>query len=297
MKETLIPSIPGYELIDCGGGRKLERVAGVLLDRPAPQALWPRDMNISEWGAARAYFDRQEGGQGIWQTDFITPDNWQIQVGEITLELRPAAGGQIGLFPEQIPNWAWITERLKEAGRPIRLLNAFGYTGSATLAAAARDIEICHLDASKSVVLWARRNAELSGLGDRPIRWIVDDVLKFLNRELKRGQRYDAFILDPPAFGRGPRGSWHLDRDLPLMLEYIDQLLSDHPCFVVLSCHSPKLRATDLAVMLENLESFRGINAETLELIIPATKGSSLPSGVCGRIYRKQLESVCNVSQ
>jgi len=278
--------VDDYELIDCGDGRRLERFGDVVVDRPAPQALWPKRRQASDWDRARAYYDRPDSGSGSWRDLSVFPDDWRLRIDGVTLELRPSSNGQVGFFPEQIANVRWIRERLIGAPGPVRVLNSFAYTGTLTLAAsaAAPGVEVCHLDGARSAVSRARRNAERSGLADRPIRWIVDDVLKFLGREIKRGRRYDAFILDPPAFGRGPGGSWKLRRDLPRLLECVDTLLGATPCFVVLSCHAPELTSTALAGMLENLKAFRGRRAEPLDLIIPSSGGNALPAGTCGRI-------------
>ncbi|HLD45655.1 MAG TPA: class I SAM-dependent methyltransferase, partial [bacterium] len=216
----------------------------------------------------------------------VFPKDWHISLGPIRLALKPSANNQLGVFPEQCDSWQWITKKIRNAGRPLRILNAFAYTGAATLmsSAAARDVEVCHVDGAKTSVTWAKQNALLSGLESKSIRWIVDDVLKFLAREIKRGRTYDAFILDPPAFGRGAKTEWSLERDLPLLLDCVDQLLSPHPCFVVLSCHAPHMIATDLAHQLEKLPAFAGKQAQTLNLTIASKQGHALPLGICARI-------------
>ena len=279
-------SIPGYELLDCGDGRRLERFAETIVDRPAPQALWPKSKSCTDWNQAHAYYERPAQGKGYWRANAPFPTPWQLQLDEITLELRPATNNQVGIFPEQLPNWRWLKKQIQERKEPLRLLNCFAYTGAATLMASsvAPNVEICHVDGAKTAVAWARRNAELSGLADRPIRWIVDDVMKFMGREIKRGSRYDAFILDPPAFGRGPGGSWQLARDLPKLLDYVAKLASDTPCFIILSCHAPNLTAQDLLEMIKALKPFQGRNGEAIDLTIPATNGNDLPSSICGRV-------------
>lgn len=275
-----------YKLLDCGDGRRLERFADIIVDRPAPQATWPISKDVVHWESADAYYDRSESAQGHWRADSAFPDTWQIPLDNIRLELRPASNGQVGIFPEQLPNWRWLTEHLQQEKRHVRLLNAFAYTGAATLmaSAATADIEVCHVDGAKASVSAARHNAEISKLQQRPIRWIVDDVMTFLKREVKRGCQYDAFILDPPAFGRGTRASWQLKRDLPGMLGYVKQLLSSSASFIILSCHAPELDSADLAAMLDDLAGVSGCKAEAIDLVIPSEKGHALPSSICARI-------------
>ncbi|HIJ78295.1 MAG: class I SAM-dependent methyltransferase [Desulfobulbaceae bacterium] len=278
--------LPDYELLDCGDGRRLERFAQIIVDRPAPQAVWPKSKNCLDWPRAHAYYERPATGKGGWRTGSFFPNPWRLPIDEIILELRPAANNQVGVFPEQLPNWRWLKKRLSEGKGPLRVLNGFAYTGAATLAAssAGPHVEVCHVDGAKTAVAWARRNAALSGLAERPIRWIVDDLLKFMGREIKRGQRYDAFILDPPAFGRGPGGAWQLERDLPRLLDCVAQLVSSSPSFIILSCHAPNLRANDLLKMLQAIRPFQDRTGEALELTIPAANGNALPSSICGRI-------------
>jgi 23S rRNA (cytosine1962-C5)-methyltransferase len=275
-----------YELIDSGNERRLERFGKTIVNRPAPQAFWHRDSSLLEWKKAAAYYERLENGTNKWTKDSKFPENWTLKIENITLELRPSENNQLGIFPEQIDNWRWMTEQIKAAKRPLQILNTFAYTGAATLiaSAAGENIEVCHVDGAKSAVSWARKNAELSGLENNKIRWIVDDVVKFMEREIKRGKKYDGIILDPPAFGRGANGTWKIERDLPYLLELVKKLLSNKPCFVILSCHAVELTAENLAQMLNQLPSFGNKKAEAVELVIPSEKGNALPSSVCGRI-------------
>lgn len=275
-----------YELIDSGNERRLERFGETIINRPAPQAFWHRDSSLLEWKQAAAYYERPENGTHKWTKDSTFPENWTIQIDNITLELRPSENNQLGIFPEQLDNWRWMTEKIKEAKRPLKILNTFAYTGAATLmaSAAGEDVEVCHVDGAKSAVSWARKNAELSELEKNPIRWIVDDVLQFMEREVKRGKKYDGIILDPPAFGRGAKGTWKIERDLPHLLELTGKLLSNQPCFVILSCHAIEITAENIAQMLNALPAFPRKKAEAVELIIPSEKGNELPSSVCGRI-------------
>ncbi len=276
-----------YELIDCGDERRLERFGSMILDRPAPQAYHPKRLEDDMWQTAHAYYDRSDPKNSGWLDLSVFPTDWQMQIDDLTFELRPSINNQVGIFPEQLANWQWLRSRLKNNPRPTKVLNAFAYTGAASLMASAAGphVEVCHLDASKASVTWAKRNAELSHLPHAKIRWIVDDVLKFLQREIKRGQKYDAFILDPPAFGRSAGVLWKLERDLPILLECVNELLSDKPSFVILSCHAPEFTAAQLAEQLEELDAFRGRRAEALDLTLPSTHGNSLPSSICGRIH------------
>lgn len=277
-----------YELIDSGNERRLERFGKTIINRPAPQAFWNRSGFLEEWKQADAYYERPENGTYKWSKESKFPENWTIQIDKLILELRPSENNQLGIFPEQLDNWRWMTKQIKEAKRPLKILNTFAYTGIATLMAstAAENVEVCHVDGSKSAVSWARKNAELSGLEKQPIRWIVDDVIKFMEREIKRGKKYDGIILDPPAFGRGAKGAWKIERDLPHLLELVEKLLSDTPCFVILSCHAIEFSAKDLANMIEVFPQFKEKKAEAIDLAIPSEKGNELPSSVCGRIAR-----------
>lgn len=279
-------SLNDYELYDCGGGRRLERFGKTIVNRPCPAAFWPRTSDVGEWKMVDADYRRNEGGQGgKWSDKARFPENWVIEVDKIKMELRPSANNQVGIFPEQLANWRWMTEQIQQAKRPLKILNTFSYTGAATLtaSAAAEDIEVCHVDGAKSAVNWAKKNAELSGLSERNIRWIVDDVMKFMEREIRRGNKYDGIILDPPAFGRGKGGTWKIERDLPKLMELVKDLLSDNPRFVILSCHAMELTSKDLANELNKIPQFKS-EAEAIDLDIPASLGSDLPSSICGRI-------------
>ena len=275
-----------YALLDCGNGRRLERFAGITLDRPAPQATAAQKSPASVWQQADAVFRRPQKGSGAWDRRASCPEEWRIDVGNVSLQLRFSTNGQVGLFPEQATNWQWLTEVLQQAGRPVKVLNAFAYTGAATLSASAASeaVEVCHVDGARSAVSWARETAACSGLADRPIRWIVDDVLTFLAREKRRDRKYDAFVLDPPAFGRGARGSWKLERDLPVLLERVKNLLSDSPCFILLSCHAANLTPKDLAAYLTRAIPGTQSLVEAVSLTLSAASGNVLPLGECVRL-------------
>jgi 23S rRNA (cytosine1962-C5)-methyltransferase len=270
----------GYQLIDAGDGRRLERFGTRVVDRPAPSvADTPRRAGRDEWAAAHLRFDRERGWAGDPQ------DPWTILLDDLTLELRPTGGGQLGLFPEHALAWPWLRDRA--AARPApEVLHLFAYTGATTLALASAGARVTHLDASRPAVAWARHNSELSGLRDRPIRWIVDDALAFVRREGRRGRRYAGLVLDPPTFGHGPAGTrWELDEALPALLEAC-AAVADPDAFVLLTAHTTALTPGDLASALE--VAF-GIPAEleTGALELDAESGAILPLGVAARMIRR----------
>jgi 23S rRNA (cytosine1962-C5)-methyltransferase len=273
-----------YELLEFGCGRRLERFGRYVLDRPCPVAEREPIENEAAWRNADARFER-DGERGKWHVRGALPEQWTITHGSSTLELKATPFGHVGLFAEQAENWEWITKRVTAAQRPLRVLNLFAYTGASTLAAAAAGAEVTHVDAAKNVVAWARRNAGHSGLGDAAIRWITDDAVKFVKRELKRQAQYDAVILDPPSYGHGSRGEvWRLTRHLPRLLELCAKLTSENRAFVLLTCHTPDVSAADLEAYLSEAMFGRcgaGVRARPLEII--STTGRRLPSGLAAR--------------
>jgi 23S rRNA (cytosine1962-C5)-methyltransferase len=237
MEYLILETLPqeGYELIDSGEGEKLERYGKVVVRRPDPQALWSRSLSEEEWQkAANASF---EGGlKGSWRTKEGTPDEWQAKIGNITFGLKPSAFKHVGVFPEHEENWKWIEEASKETEGTIKVLNLFGYTGGATIAAAKGGAEVTHLDGSKTAIQRARDNAELNGLAEAKIRWITDDAMSFVEREIRRGNKYDGIIMDPPAYGHGPNGeTWKIEEDFPKLIELLLKLLSDKPKFILIN--------------------------------------------------------------
>jgi len=240
---TLKPEWMEYELADSGDGKKLERFGATTLIRPEPQAKWAPTLPAKRWEAADGEFAKASTGrQGEWKFRKAIPERWMLQRKNLKFWVRPAPSGHVGVFPDQACHWDWIEEVLKRAARPMKALCLFGHTGSATLAAAAAGAEVTHADASRKAVAWARENQVLSGLGERPIRWIVEDAMTFVRREARRGTRYDALILDPPRFGRGPDGEiWKLDDSLPELLAACGKLLSETPVFVLLNVYATVL--------------------------------------------------------
>ena len=269
----------GYELLDSGGGRKLERFGEVVLARPCSQAMWQPFLPPAEWSRADASFDREEGNR--WHGRSNLPKSWTIETAGIRFKLGGTDFGHLGIFPEQRAQWRWIRSRVAEAaarGRRPSVLNLFAYSGGSTMAAALGGAEVCHLDASKGMVEWARENAALNGLSDSPVRWIVDDARKFMRRELRRGRRYDAVILDPPTFGRGAAGEMYkIERDLKDTLDLARELLSESPLFVLFSSHTPGMSPVAASNVIAQL--FTGAKVEAGEMLLEG-RGMSCPSGV-----------------
>ena len=272
-------TIEQYRLLDFGDGRRLERFGPITLDRPCPAAE-PFGRAFAEiWANADARFDGRAEEQGQWTCRRGLPERWTVAFGPLQFELKRTAFGHLGLFPEQADNWAWIHEQVRQSGRPHKVLNLFAYTGGSTLAAAAAGAETVHVDAAKNIVAWARRNAELSGLAAAPIRWIVEDAMKFVKRELTRGHRYDAVILDPPSYGHGPRGEvWRLSKHLPRLLSLCAELTAGRPEFMLVTCHSPGYEPATLRTMMVEALGSRGIVAGS-QLILRSDAGRDLPSG------------------
>ena len=276
-----------YTLVDSGHGRKLEKFGPYLLSRPCAQAVWKPLLPPAEWQKANATFTRE--GDTKWSTTGELPEQWTITVSGITFKLSLTDFGHLGIFPEQKPYWQWITETVQKAkagGRQtINVLNLFAYSGGSTLAAAKGGAHVCHLDASKGMVAWARENAALSGLENAPIRWIIDDVSKFLAREIKRGVRYDAIILDPPSFGRGSRGEvFKIEDALQKILEDCTTLLSDHPLFVLFTCHSAGFSPIVMHHLITQMMDRHSGTIDTGEMYLQGEgRTLPLPSGVYAR--------------
>ena len=274
-----------FELLDCGRGEKLERWGNKLLVRPDPQAIWNTPRTLSGWKHPDGRYIRSKSGGGHWETGKL-PQRWKINYKELTFQVGPMNFKHTGLFPEQAANWDFAMERIRSAGRPINVLNLFAYTGGATVACAAAGANVCHVDAAKGMVSWARENAKLSGLEQAPVRWIVDDCAKFVEREIRRGRRYDALIMDPPSYGRGPSGEiWKLEENLYPFLELVVQVLSDQPLFVLINSYTTGLAPAVLTYLLDTLVTKRhGGHTDAQELGLPVTaSGLALPCGATGR--------------
>ena len=271
-----------YELIDTANGERLERWGDVTLIRPDPQIIWKNVGEALEWNSAHARYIRSDKGGGVWDFRRKLPESWKINYGNLRFMVKPTGFKHTGLFPEQAVNWDYCGELIRSANRPINVLNLFAYTGGATLACAAAGASVCHCDAVKGMVDWARTNAKLSGLDDKPIRWIVDDANKFIKREIRRGTQYDGVILDPPSYGRGTNGEmWKLEDCIFDLMMNITELLSDKPLFVLLNSYTTGLSASVMSYLLQMTVGRRfkiEVNSEEIGLPVKQT-GMPLPCG------------------
>ena len=271
-----------YEMIDTSDGEKLERWGDVLLIRPDPQVIWSEVQNNPLWKKADARYLRSNKGGGEWEYFRRFPQSWTISYKSLRFHIRPTGFKHTGLFPEQAVNWDLFAEMIRGAGRPIKVLNLFAYTGGATLACASAGAEVCHVDASKGMVQWARDNALLSGLEKKPIRWIVDDCEKFVQREIRRGNRYDAVIMDPPSYGRGPSGEiWKLEEKIHPLVELCIKVMSEHPLFFALNSYTTGLSPSVMEYLLGiTVASKFGGRVTADEIGLPVTEsGYVLPCG------------------
>ncbi len=281
-----------YQLIDCGDGMKQERWGAYTLVRPDPQIIWPRHGKTpgGKWENWDGFYHRSETGGGKWETRREMPDQWKISYAPLglTFKIHPTSFKHTGLFPEQAVNWDWFSGKIKTArasGREISVLNLFGYTGAASVAAAAAGASVCHVDAAEGMVKWCRENAALSGLADAPVRYIADDCLKFVRREIKRGRHYDAIIMDPPTFGRGSTGEmWRLEDHLWELLLECRALLSEQPLFFLINAYTARHSPTVVANLLAELFSGRKGAITAGEVGLPIqSDGKILPCGIYGR--------------
>ena len=270
-----------FELIDCSKGEKLERWGQYYLVRPDPQAIWDTPRRDEHWKVRDGRYQRSETGGGSWDKAAL-PESWQISYGDLRFNVRPMNFKHTGIFPEQACNWDWAAEKIRSANREISVLNLFGYTGAASLACANAGASVCHVDAAKGMVAWGKENAAASGLSDAPIRWIVDDCAKFVEREIRRGRRYDAIIMDPPSYGRGPGGEvWKLEKDLWPFVSLCAGVLSDDPLFVLINSYTTGLSPSVLSYVTESIFSSKyGGRSDSRELGLPVTaSGLVLPCG------------------
>ena len=274
-----------YEVLDTSGGEKLERWGKYVLVRPDPQVIWNTPKDDPLWRKYDARYARSSTGGGKW-ANLRLPEHWQVKYRELTFNVKPMNFKHTGVFPEQAANWDFIMETIRGAGRPINALNLFAYTGGATLACAEAGASVCHVDAAKGMVAWAKENAKSSGLEDRPIRWIVDDCAKFVEREIRRGRRYDAIIMGPPSYGRGPSGEiWKLEENLWPFVQLVSQVLSDKPLFVIINSYTTGLAPSVVGYIMDSIFTKRfGGHSECGELGLPVKdSGLVLPCGSTGR--------------
>ena len=277
-----------FELIDCSRGEKLERWGEQILVRPDPQAIWETPRTHPLWNTPSARYSRSASGGGHWDKGTV-PAAWQVRYKELTFNVKPMNFKHTGLFPEQATNWDYIMEKIRGAGRPVNVLNLFGYTGAATVAAAKAGASVCHVDAAKGMVQWGKENAEASGVRECPIRWIVDDCVKFVEREIRRGKRYDAIIMDPPSYGRGPGGEiWKLEESIWDFVSLTANVLSDDPLFVIINSYTTGLSASTIGYIADSIFSKKfGGHSESQELGLPVTdSGLALPCGASCRWER-----------
>ncbi len=273
-----------YEVLDTSGGEKLERWGKYLLVRPDPQVIWNTEKKHPGWKRPNAHYHRSSKGGGEWEF-FSLPEQWEIRYKSLTFRLKPFSFKHTGLFPEQAVNWDWFSELIRNADRRIKVLNLFAYTGGATLAAASAGASVTHVDASKGMVGWAKENAAASGLGSAPIRYLVDDCIKFVEREIRRGNKYDGIIMDPPSYGRGPKGEiWKIEDAIHPLIRRCAELLSEDPLFFLVNSYTTGLQPAVLSYMM-SLELRRsGGKIEASEIGLPVTgSGLILPCGASGR--------------
>lgn len=280
-----------YEVLDTSSGEKLERWGDYLLVRPDPQVLWNTPKTHAGWKKRNGHYHRSSKGGGEWEFHSL-PEEWQIAYAPLSLSfrLKPFSFKHTGLFPEQAANWDWFSALIKAADRPVKVLNLFAYTGGATLAAARAGASVTHVDASKGMVTWAKENAAVSGLSDAPIRWLVDDCVKFVEREIRRGNHYDAIIMDPPSYGRGPKGEiWKMEESIFPFIELTSALLSEQPLFFLINSYTTGLQPAVLTYMMRTVLTPRfGGTVEADEIGLPVTgNGLILPCGASGRWTKK----------
>ncbi len=285
-----------YEILDCSDGEKLERWGDYLLIRPDPQVLWSTDRRLPGWKKCNGHYHRSSKGGGEWEF-FHLPEQWEIHYRDLTFHLKPFSFKHTGLFPEQAVNWDWFSSIIKEAkkkepDREIKVLNLFAYTGGATCAAAAAGASVTHVDASKGMVTWAKENAKASGLEDYKIRWIVDDCVKFVEREIRRGNHYDAIIMDPPSYGRGPKGEiWKIEEKIHAFIALCAQLLNEKPLFFLVNSYTTGLAPAVLTYLISlEVVKTRGGFVESQEIGLPVREsGLVLPCGAAGRWRADEL--------
>lgn len=276
-----------YELLDTGDGEKLERWGSYVLRRPDPQIIWPLDKETPAWQKADAHYHRSSSGGGQWEYRTQLPERWTLSYDQkLRFYIKPTGFKHTGLFPEQAVNWKWMMDKIGSADRPVKVLNLFAYTGGASAACAAAGAEVCHVDASKGVVQWAKENLQLSGLGSQPVRFITDDVFKFVQREQRRGSKYDAIIMDPPSYGRGPNGeTWKLENDLFPFIQTCMTILTDKPLFLLINSYTTGVSATVLHnILTMAMKRKFGGTITSGEIGLPITGSElSLPCGILAR--------------
>ena len=273
-----------YEILDMAGGEKLERWGNIILIRPDPQIIWKEKSKPALWKKANAHYHRSKSGGGEWEYIKNVPKAWQIRYKDLVFNLKPMGFKHTGLFPEQAVNWEFMMNKIKSVKRPIKVLNLFAYTGGATVACASAGASVCHVDSSKGMTAWAKENVASSGLSDKPVRFIIDDVIKFVQREIRRGNKYDAIVMDPPSYGRGTNGEvWNIEESLYMLVELCSKILSDNPLFFLINSYTTGLSPTILANILSMIIKKKG-KVSCGEVGLPMKDSSIiLPCGIYGR--------------
>ena len=274
-----------YEIIDMASGEKLERWGNIKLIRPDPQIIWKNKSFPSEWKSANARYNRSNTGGGAWEYSKRLPESWQVKYKNLIFNIKPMGFKHTGLFPEQAVNWDWMINKIKQSKRDIKVLNLFAYTGGATVACLSAGASVCHVDSSKGMTTWAKENVESSGLREKPVRFIIDDVVKFVQREIRRGNKYDAIIMDPPSYGRGKNGEvWQFENNIADLVELCTQVLSDDPLFFLINSYTTGISSKVLANLLElNMKRYNG-KITSGEIGLPMKNSKLvLPCGIYGR--------------
>ncbi len=275
-----------YEIIDMADGEKLERWKDIILVRPDPQIIWKQKSFPSKWKDINAKYIRSNTGGGRWEYKKKIPDEWQIKYRELTFNIKPMGFKHTGLFPEQAANWDWMIDKIRSAKREIKVLNLFAYTGGATVACLYAGASVCHVDSSKGMVAWAKQNVQASNLQEKPVRYIVDDVIKFVNREIRRGNKYDAIIMDPPSYGRGTNGEvWKFEDNICDLVELCEKVLSENPLFFLINSYTTGISSRVLENLLNlNIAKKYGGKLDNGEVGLPMSNSKLiLPCGIYGR--------------
>ncbi len=279
-----------YELIDCTDGQRLERWKDIVLIRPDPQVIWKTPKENPLWYSPHAIYNRSNTGGGSWQVCKKMPDVWQVSLDNLRFNIKTMGFKHTGLFPEQAVNWKMIADIIKGAGRPVKVLNLFAYTGGATVSALAAGASVTHVDASKGMTQWAKENASASGVADCSVRWLVDDCMKFVQREIRRGNKYDIIIMDPPSYGRGPGGEvWKIEESIFPFIKLCEELLSEDALFLLINSYTTGLQPAVLTYMIESAIALKHPGSvKSDEIGLPVTDtGLILPCGASGRWMRK----------
>ena len=274
-----------YKILDMANGQKLEKWGNVVLSRPDPQIIWKNKSFPNEWKNANARYNRSNTGGGAWEYKKRLPESWQVKYKNLTFNIKPMGFKHTGLFPEQAVNWDWTINKIQQSKRNIKVLNLFAYTGGATVACLSAGASVCHVDSSKGMTTWAKENVESSGLREKTVRFIIDDVVKFVQREIRRGNKYDAIVMDPPSYGRGKNGEvWQFENNIADLVELCMQVLSDDPLFFLINSYTTGISSKVLANLLElNMKNYKG-KITSGEIGLPMKNSNLvLPCGIYGR--------------